>query len=158
MPYSYVSRPPLRTLALVAIGLALLAGPVLAPPEVPDDRVEFYVEADWGNYSDQEAIEYNDMTAAERSVFDTARSNRPETINLTPDEAPPSLDPGPDSIAVYNVRYDSEWYLLQARHLTYEADFLTQLLPRFGAIALGIALLVGAAYRRYAVTGDEPVE
>ena len=153
-----MSRPPLATLALLVIGIALLAGPVLAPPDVPDDRVEFYVEGDWGNYTDQEVLEYSNLTAAERSVFDTARSNRPETVNLTLGEAPPSLDPGPDSIALYNVRHDSEWYLFQVRHLTYEVDFLTQLLPRLGAVSLGVVLLVGAAYRRYAVTGDGPAK
>lgn len=152
-----MSRPPRVTLALVVIGIALLAGPVFAPPDVPDDRVEFYVEGDWGDYSDQETLAYGDLTAAEQSAFDTARSARPETVNLTPTDAPSSLDPGPDSIALYNVREGSEWYLLQVRHLTYEADFFTQLLPRLGAVALGVGLLVGAAYRRYAVTGGEQV-
>lgn len=143
------NRPVPLTVVLLVIGLALVVGPVLAPPDVPEDRVEYYVEADWRNDPDQETLDYDNMTSDERSVFDTARTGRPEAVNLSVEESPLSLTPEPRSIDIYNVRYESEWYLLQVRYLTYQADVLTQLVPRLGALAAGILLCVFAAYRHW---------
>lgn len=142
-------KPSIPVLALVAVGVALVATPVLAPPDVPNDRVEYYVEGDWGNYSDQEFVVYDNMSSPVQSVFDTARTERPESVNRSVEESPPSMTPGPGSIELYNVRYGSEVYLLQVRHLTYEADLLTQQLPRLGSLGLGIVVVVCAAYRHW---------
>ena len=146
-----MARIPSSTpvLALLAVGVALVAVPVLAPPDVPNDRVEYYVEGNWGNYSDQEFVVYDNMSSSAQSVFDTARTERPETVNVSVPESPPSITPEPDTIDIYNVRYESEVYLLQVRHLTYEADFLTQQLPRLGSLSLGIVVAVFAAYRHW---------
>lgn len=139
----------ISVLALLTVGVALVAAPVLAPPDVPNDRVEYYVEGNWGNYSDQTFVVYDNMSSSAQSIFDTARAERPETVNLSVGESPPSITPDPDTIDLYNVRYDSEVYLLQVRHLTYEAEFLTQQLPRLGSLSLGILMAVFAAYRHW---------
>ncbi|MCU4717154.1 hypothetical protein [Halapricum hydrolyticum] len=141
---------------LLVVGVVLIALPVLVPPDVPNDRVEYYVEGDWMDNEDQPNLVYANLTEAEREVFEEARRTNENTssgtpVNFSVDEAPESLTPSPDGISIYNVRYENEWYLLQVRHRTYEADFATQHLPRLGAMALGAVCLVGAAYRRFAV-------
>ncbi|WP_136689136.1 hypothetical protein [Halorhabdus amylolytica] len=134
---------------LLIVGSALMVAPIAAPADVPDNRVEFYVEGNWGDYSDQTNLAYTNFSDADRAVFDTARQATPETINRSVPTAPESLTPPPDSIEIYNVHYDGEFYLLQVRHLTYEAEFMTQRLPRLGTLAVGFLCLVGAAYLRF---------
>jgi len=141
---------------LLVTGAALIAFPVLAPPDIPDDRIEYYVEGDWMDNEDQSNLAYANLSEAEREVFEEARRTNENTssgtpVNVSLDDAPESLTPSPEAISLYNVRYEGEWYLLQVKHLTYEADFVTQHLPRLGSMALGAVCLVGAAYRRFAV-------
>lgn len=144
-----VERDTALTGALLLLGLALVAVPILVPPDVPDDRVEFYVESDWMDNPDQTNLAYSNFTESERAVFDNARRATPETFNRSAGEAPESLTPQPNSIHIYNVRYDDEFYLLQVRHLTHEADFVTQHLPRLASMALGIVVVLGAAFRQF---------
>jgi hypothetical protein len=134
---------------LLLVGVILIAIPVLVPPDVPDNRVEFYVEADWMDQADQTNLAYANLSQAARETFDEARRATPETINRSASAAPESLTPPPDSIDLFNVRYEDEFYLLQVRYLTYETDFVTQQLPRLGLLAAGIVCLVGAAYWRF---------
>lgn len=141
---------------LLVAGSVLIALPVLVPPDVPDDRVEYYVEDDWSDYEGQPNLEYAQLNETERELFDEARRTNQRTrssttINWSVSDAPGSLTPPPDGIEEYNVRYEGSWYVLQVKHLTYEADFVTQHLPRLGSMALGVVCLVGAAYRRFAV-------
>ncbi|QSG10873.1 hypothetical protein HSBGL_0436 [Halapricum desulfuricans] len=141
---------------LALVGFALIAAPVASPPDVPEDRIEYYVEDGWMDNEDQVNLAYANLTEAERAVFDEARQTNENTssgttVNASAGDTPESLTPPPDSIRLYNVRYDGEWYLLQVRHLTYEVDFVTQQLPRVGSMAVGVVCLVGAAYRRFAV-------
>lgn len=137
------------TVSLLVAGLVLFAVPVVAPAEVPENRVQFAVEGDWGDLQDQENLEYTNLTDAEQEIFDTARQQSSGYVNRTPGTAPPSLTPDPDSIDIYNVRYEGEYYLLEVRHLSREVDFLTQQLPRLGSLGAGISFVVFAAYRRY---------
>lgn len=142
-----------RSSALVGLllfaGVVLIALPILVPADVPDNRVEFYVEADWSDRADQMTFAYTNFSEAEREIFDEARQAIPETINRSASTAPESLTPPPDKIELFNVRYDGEVYLLQVRYLTYDADFVTQQLPRLGFLAGGVVCLVGAAYWRF---------
>jgi hypothetical protein len=144
-----VDRSELLTLSLVVVGLGLIALPVLAPPDVPDDRVEFYVESDWMNNADQQTLRYTNFSDAERDVFDAARRATPQTLNKSVDSAPERLTPEANGIAIYNVEHDGEFYLLQVKHITHEVDFLTQQLPRLAALALGAIALCAAGYRRF---------
>ncbi|WEL21245.1 hypothetical protein [Halorhabdus sp. BNX81] len=136
---------------LLATGVALVALPIAVPADVPDNRVEFYVEANWSDYSGQTNLVYATLNESARGVFDEARRATPETINRSIATAPESVTPPPDSIELYNVQYEGAFYLLQGRHLTSEADFLTQQAPRFGSMAVGFLLVVGAAYWRFEV-------
>lgn len=138
------------TAALLIAGVVLFAVPVVAPAEAPDDRVEYYVEGDWGDLQGQQNLAYENVSAAQQAVFDRARQQRPDTVNLSVSESPPELTPPADGIDIYNVRYDGEYYLMQVKHLAYDVDFVTQQLPRLGAIAIGALLIVAAAYRRFA--------
>ena len=136
-------------IGLLVVGFVLIALPVLLPPDVPDNRVEFYVEDDWMDNTDQTNLAFENLTEAERQVFEQARRATPDTINRSASAAPPSLTPPPDSIDIYNVRHEGEFYLLQVRYLVYESTFLTQDLPRLGSMALGLLSLVGAGYLRF---------
>jgi len=151
-----VSREAALIGVLLVAGAVLIALPILVPPDIPDDRVEYYVEDDWMDNEDQSNLVYANLTEAERAVFEEARrtnerTERGTTVNFSVRDTPESLTPPPESISIYNVRYEGEWYLLQVKHLTYEADFVTQHLPRLGSMALGTVCLLGAAYRRFAV-------
>lgn len=137
--------------ALLVVGLVLMTLPIALPADVPDDRVEFYVESDWSDYADQTTVAYANLSEDGRAVFEAARQATPATINRSVATAPESLTPPPDSIEIYNVHDDGAFYLLQVRHLTYEADFLTQRLPRVGVLGVGFLCLVGAAYSRFEV-------
>jgi len=150
-----VSREAALIGVLLVAGAALIALPILVAPDIPDDRVEYYVEDDWMHNEDQPNLVYENLTEAERAVFEEARRTNENTssgttVNFSVGDTPESLTPPPDSIRIYNVRYEGEWYLLQVKHLTYEADFVTQHLPRLGSMALGTVCLLGAAYRRFA--------
>jgi len=135
--------------SLLVAGVVLIALPILVPADVPDNRVEFYVEADWSDRAEQTTFAYTNFSEAERDVFDEARQAIPETINRSASTAPTSLTPSPDKIELFNVRYDDEVYLLQVRYLTYNADFVTQQLPRLGLLGGGVVCLVGAIYWRF---------
>ncbi|MFB6189154.1 MAG: hypothetical protein ABEI57_04660 [Halapricum sp.] len=145
-----IDRSAAITLSLLVVGLALIALPILYPPAVPDDRVEYYVEGNWTDYPDQTNLVYANLTAAERGVFDAARRASPDTLNRSVSAAPDSLTPRPEGISIYNVRVDGEYSLLQVKHLTYEADPVTQQLPRLGVMGLGSTLLGLAGYWRFA--------
>ena len=144
-----VDRAAVLSGSLLVVGLVLMALPIAVPADVPADRVEFYVESDWGDYADQTNLAYANASEDEQAIFDAAREATPATINRTVSAAPESLTPPPDSIELYNVRDDGEIYLLQVRYLTDEADLLTQRLPRVGLLGLGFVCLVGAAYYRF---------
>ncbi|WP_135662135.1 hypothetical protein [Halorhabdus rudnickae] len=134
---------------LLIAGIGLIALPILVPADVPDNRVEFYVEADWSDRAEQPTFAYTNFSEGERDIFDQARQTTPGTINRSISSAPDSLTPPPDSIEIFNVRYEGEIYLFQVRYLTYDADFMTQQLPRLGFLAGGIACLVAVAYWRF---------
>lgn len=144
-----VGRSTALTGILLLLGLALIAIPVFAPPDVPDDRVEFYVEQDWMDNPEQTNLEYSNLGEDARAVFDQARRATPGTLNRSAANAPESLTPPPESITIFNVRYDGEFHLLQVRHLTYEADFVTQHLPRLGGLVAGLLFVLGTAYRLF---------
>lgn len=135
--------------ALLVGALALLTVPLAVGPNVPPDRVEFYVEADWADYDGQENLDYASLSPEERAVFDEARAARPDTVNYSVENAPAGLTPRPNGIDVYNVRYEGSVWLLQTKHLTNSADFVTQVLPRLvlgtGAILVGLV----AGYREF---------
>ena len=57
----------LNGIVLLLLGLALIAIPVLAQPDVPDNRVEFYVEGDGSDYQDQTNLVYSDLNENERT-------------------------------------------------------------------------------------------
>lgn len=144
-----MDRSHLLTLSLAVVGLGLIALPVLAAPEVPDDRVEFTAEGDWWNNTDQQTLSYTNLSDAERAVFEAALEESPDELNRSLGNAPDRLTPGPDGIAIYNVERDGQFYLLQVNHFTYEVDFASQQLPRLGALALGVIALGVAGYRRF---------
>jgi len=140
---------------LLVAGAVLITLPILVPPDIPDDRVEYYVEDDWTDNKDQSNLAYANLTEAERKAFEEARRTNENTssgttVNVSVADAPESLTPPRDSIRIYNVRYEGEWYLLQVKHRTYEANFVAHHLPRLGSMALGTVCLLGAAYRRFA--------
>ena len=146
---SPVDRARLLTLSLVVVGFGLITLPMLAAPEVPDDRVEFYVEGDWMNNPDQQTLAYANFSGAERAVFEAALQASPDDLNRSVSEAPERLTPDPDGIAIYNVERDGQFYLLQVKHLSFEVDFATQQLPRLATLALGAMVLGVAGYRRF---------
>jgi len=144
-----VDRSQLLTLALVVVGIGLIALPVFAPPEVPDDRIEFVTEDDWMNNPDQQTLSYTNFSDGERAVFEATLQANPEELNRSVDEAPERLTPDPGGIAIYNVERDGEFYLLQVKYFTHEVDFTTQQLPRLGSLALGSVALGVVGYRRF---------
>lgn len=130
------------------VGVALFAAPLAVPAEAPPDRVEYYVEADWGNYQDQQRLVYANLSGPEKRAFDAARTNESARYNASLRDAPARLTPARNGIDIYNVEYEGEYYLLQVKHFTYEVDLVSQVLPRLGALAAGILLALAAAYRQ----------
>ena len=135
--------------ALLLGGVLLLVVPLTIGPNVPPDRVEFYVESDWSDYDGQRNLGYESLSAAEQSVFDRALEQS-VPVNYSVAEAPDSLTPRPNGIDIYNVRYGGSWYLLQVKHLTYGADFLTQVFPRLVLGMGGILVGLAAGFREFA--------
>jgi len=140
-------RSTALTVALVLVGVAMVAVPVAVSPDVPDDRVEYYVEADWSDYQDHPNRVYANLSTDARAVFDAARTNESGLVNVSYGDVPPEIIPPRGGIEVWDVRYEGSYYLLQGRHLTYEADFGTQVLPRAAAVACGAVLALAGAFR-----------
>lgn len=136
--------------ALLVGAVLLLTVPLAIGPDVPPDQVEFYVEGDWSDIDGQENLGYASLSSAEQAAFDEARAASPDTLNYTVENAPDDLTPRRNGIDVYNVRYDGSWYLLQVKHRTYSADFLTQVLPRIVLGMVGIFVGLAAGYREFA--------
>jgi len=140
-------RSTALTVALVLVGLAMVAVPIAVPPDVPEDRVEYYVEADWSDYQDHPNRAYANLSTDARAVFDAARTNESGHVNVSSGEAPSEIAPPRGGIEIWDIRYEGSYYLLQGRHLTYEADFGTQLLPRAAAVACGAVLALAGVVR-----------
>jgi hypothetical protein len=141
------SRSTALTAALLFVGLSLVVVPLLVPPDVPDDRVAYAVEADWSDYQNHPNRAYGNLSADARAVFDAARTNGSGRVNVSYGDAPEAIRPPREGIDVWDVRYEGSYYLLEGRHLTYEADFGTQILPRAAAVACGAVLALVGAFR-----------
>ncbi|MFC7132981.1 MULTISPECIES: hypothetical protein [Salinibaculum] len=135
--------------ALLLGGVVLLVVPLAVGPNVPPDRVEFYVEGDWSDQQGQQNLAYADLSPAEQATFDRALEQS-SPVNYTVAEAPEGLTPPANRIDVYNVRYEESWYLLQVKHLTNSADFLTQVFPRLVLGMGGILVGLAAGFREFA--------
>lgn len=138
----------LNGLALLA-GLLLVSVTLLSPPEAPTDRVEFYVEPAGGGEPAWETLRYGDLSADARDAFDTARTDSNGYYNATLGDSPDGITPPPDGISVWNVEYEDELYLLQAKHYAYEVDLVGDVLPRVVVAAVGLLLAITGAYREF---------
>lgn len=135
---------------VLAVALSLLLGPLLLfPAEAPPDRIKYYVESVDYDQQAWDDLEYDNFSAAEREVFDSARTASPGVYNATLEESPARLTPPSGGITVYDVGYDDGYYLLQVKHLTDEIDLVSQLLPRLLAVALSGPLGIAAVYRQF---------
>jgi len=136
--------------ALLVGACLLITVPLAVGPDVRPDRVEFYVEGDWSDIDGQQTLRYEGLSSTAQTAFDDAREITPKTVNYTVADAPNRLTPPPNGIDIYNVRYQGSFYLLQVKHRTYSADFLTQVLPRIVLGMGGILLGLVAGYREFA--------
>jgi hypothetical protein len=145
-----MDRSTALTLAAVCCGLALLLGPLAVPAEAPPDRVEFRVApvedgaAAWTNLS------YANLSTTERAAFDAARTAPDGTHNLSVAAAPPRLTPPPGGIEVYDLVHERQVYLVEVTRFTYDVDVGSQVVPRLGAMGLGVVLAAIGGYRAVA--------
>ena len=136
----------LLTALLVLAGLALVAVPLVAPAESPPDRIEHYVEPTDGDTQSWETLHYDTLSEQGRSTFDAARTSETGYYNVTTDEldsVPPFAD---GTVAVYDIEYDGQWYLLQVKHFRPDVSLADHLF-RFGALAGGVLLAMTGGYR-----------
>jgi len=145
-----IERSTALNLALLVGGLLLLTAPLAVQPFIHPAPAEIYTESDWSDYDDQENLVYENLSATEQTAFDSALAARPGTANLTLAEAPSALTPPADGIDIYNVYYQESYHLLQVKHVTYQPDFATQVLPRVVLAMGGLLLGLGGGYRQFA--------
>jgi len=141
------SRSTALTAALLLVGLSMAVTPLLVPPDVPNDRVEYAVEAEWGDYQNHPNRAYGNLSTDARALFDTARTHEGGRVNVSYGDAPAAVRPPREGIEVWDVRYEGSYYALEGRHLTHEADLGTQVLPRAAAVACGAVLALAGVFR-----------
>ena len=141
-----MDRPSVLTALLVLVGVALVAVPVVAPAEEPPDRIEYYTETTDHQVSGWETLHYENFSERERRAFDATLANESGYYNPTADElgtVPPFVS---DTVAVYDVRYEGRWYLLQAKYFDTEVPAEDHLV-RLGALVGGVLLATAGGYR-----------
>ena len=139
-------HPALPTTLLVLLGVALVAALLAAPAEEPPDRIEYAVEPTDGEIQHWETLRYEGLSARGQTMFDAARSSETGYHTVTTDEldAVPPLADG--SVAVYDVQYDGQWYLLQVKYFRTEVPGEEHAF-RLGSLALGTVLAMAGGYR-----------
>lgn len=133
---------------LLLLALSLFLGGLAFPPEKPPNQVEYRVEPIEEQYWDP-PFEYENLTTAEREVFDAARDAPSGTHTVPVDDSPDELTPPPGGIDTYGVNDGNESYSLQVVHYNENADLLSEVVPWLAALVVGTIVGAIAAYRQF---------
>ena len=136
------------TVLLFVAGLALFAGPLVAPAEEPPDRVEYRVDDVSGPVDSWETLQYETLSESVRSAFDAARTGERDTYHVSvpaDGSLPPLADPERPVVA-YDLEYEGQWYLLEVSRFDPEVPTEAHLV-RLVSLAAGLLALVASAYR-----------
>lgn len=132
---------------LIVVGTLLLGSFILVPVTNPPDTYTVTVASD---HSAVESIQYGDLSADYKQVFDVARTND-GTKQYTGHTYPDGVEfPSENGVSSRYVTYENTTYLMQFIHVITQPDTIG-IIRMVGSLIGGVTLLSYSGYRNVAV-------